>query len=327
MENATHSPRVFTIAEDISIKTLYVLAVVMDIAGNTAVSYIILKQRRLQNTVNLLLLNLSIADLVAGYSVLPYVFVEMHKTNLSGVNANLVCGLFADGLTMFFIGSCVSLLTLSILSISRYILINHPLRTTWRIQKDTVKWLSLFSWAVATALLIPSGLSFKYDKVTNICWRTWAPGVNPFVYFMATLVLGMLVPLSALTFTYISTTYTLWFKKSTRRLTQSNSRTSVQMYRKRVSILLGLLIIVYMLCWLPFGLYWLLSVVVRYFPKTMEGQVTSTRATKITILFGLFNTCLDPLVYYFSNRQIRAGAIRLMRRRNANAVEPTATDP
>ncbi|MCP4281615.1 MAG: G-protein coupled receptor, partial [Alteromonas sp.] len=240
--------------------------------------------------------------------------------------ADLICGL-TDGLTIFFAASLVKLLTLSILSFSRYMLINHPLKLKWRLKKRAVKWVALIAWLIGLGLLIPSGLSFRYNPDNGICWREWARGVHPVGYFVATLILGMVVPLVSLTFTYMSTIYTLWFKPSTRRLTRSNSRSGVQTHRKRISVLLGLLIVAYLLCWLPFGIYWLFSAALNHFPDTVDGQIKTSRISKITILVALINNCLDPIVYAFSNRQIKDGAMKTLRGGNANnTVEPTATE-
>eukprot|EP00794_Sanderia_malayensis_P009246 gene9246-10222_t len=318
--------KVFTQAEEITLQILFVLISVGDIAGNSMVCYVILKYKQIQNTVNLLLLNLSIADIVCGLSILPYAFISIPETRLSGRAADLMCG-FTDGQTLFFAASQVNLLTLAILSISRYTLINHPLKLKWRLKKRAVKWLALVTWLLGLSLLIPSGISFNYNPNDGICWRQWARGVNPIAYFVATLILGMAVPLLSLTFTYMSTIYTLWFKKSTRRLARSNSRSGVQTHRKRISVLLGLLIVAYLLCWMPFGIYWLLSAALNYFPDTVEGQIQTMRITRITILVALLNTCLDPIVYAMSNRQIKNGAMKTFRGgRNTNTVDPTGTD-
>ena len=294
--------------------------------GNSVVCYIILKHKHIQNTVNMLLLHLSFADIICGISVLPYVFIKLPRTNIKGTAANLICGL-TEGLTFFFAASLVNLLTLSILSISRYTLINHPLKQTWRLKKRAVKWLVLLAWLISLGLLVPSGLSFTYSPQDGICWRKWAPGVHPVGYFTATLILGMAIPFLSLTFTYVSTIYTLWFKPATRRLARSNSRSGVQTHRKRVSVLLGLLIVAYILCWMPFGIYWLLSVALDYFPQTIEGQRKSMKIARITILIALVNTVLDPIVYAFSNRQIKESAMKTLRGGNgSNMVEPTATE-
>ena len=318
-------PGVFTSAEDITLKFFYAFVSLAAVIGNSGVCYIIVKYKKIQNTVNLLLLNLSFADIVTALAVYPYLFLDLSKINIKGKYADFLCGL-TEGLTLFFSASLVNLLTLSVLSLSRYTLINHPTKQNWRIRKQNVKWIAVATWLVSFSLLIPNGVSFRYNPGNKICWRHWAKGIIPVLYFVATLIMGMAVPLFTLTFTYISTIYTLWFKASTRRLSRSNSQTSVSTSRKRISVLLGLLILAYLVCWLPFGVYWLLSAALNYFPKTVEGQKQMIRITRYTILVALVNTSLDPIVYAYSNRQIKDGARRTIRRPTINMVEPTATE-
>ena len=318
---------VFTRGEDIALKFFYVLVSFAAVMGNSGVCFLILNDKKIQNTVNLLLLNLSISDIISAIAVYPYLFLDISKTNLKYTGANLMCG-FTEGLTIFFAASLVNLLTLSVLSLSRYMLINHPTKHKWRVKKHSVKWISVFTWTVGISLLIPSGVSFHYNSENKICWRRWAKGIILVLYFIATMVISFLIPLCTLTFTYISTIHTLWFKKSLQRLQRTNSQTSVQSSRKRISILLGMLIVVFLVCWSPFGIYWLLSAALSYFPDTVEGQRKMIRITRYTILIALLNTCLDPMVYAYSNRQITNGARRTILRRKGtiNTVEPTATE-
>lgn len=316
---------VFTTAEDITLKFFFVFFSCTALIGNTAVCYIILKYKKIRNTVNLLLLNLSLADIVTALAVYPYLFFDLSQLNVKQKYADLLCGM-TEGLALFFSASLVNLLMLSLLSLSRYMLINHPTKQKWRIKKKNVKWLSAVAWVIAISMLIPSSVSFRYDRKDRICWRRWAKGIVPILYFIATLIIGMAIPLFTLAFTYAATIYTLWFKPSTRRLTRSKSQTSISSSRKRISILLGFLILVYLICWLPFGVYWLLSVALRYFPNTVEGQLKMIRIMRYTILAALVNTTLDPIIYAYSNRQIKDGARRSMRRTTINTIQPTVTE-
>ena len=166
---------------------LYTLATwTISLAGilsNLVVCYLILRFNYLRSIVNLLILNLAISDIVAGVAVYPYIFLEIPSTSIRGSLANFLCGL-TEGLAVFFIAASVSLLTLSILSISRYLVINHPLRLSWRLEKSNLKWIFAFVWVVSTALLLPSSLSFYYNESSTLCDRAWAPGVHRMTYFI-----------------------------------------------------------------------------------------------------------------------------------------------
>ncbi|XP_065065573.1 QRFP-like peptide receptor [Rhopilema esculentum] len=313
---------IFTSAEDIVLKTLYVLVSLIDIAGNSVVFYIIYKNKRIQNTVNLLLLNLSFSDIIAGIGVYPYLFINVSDSKDSK-SANLLCGL-KDGLPLFFAATLVNFLTLGILSYSRYILINHPTKHKWRINKHNIKWIAIGTWITGISVLIPNFFSYEYIQEVGICKGYWPKGVSKTAFFAVTVLIPV-VPLVSLMFTYVSTIYTLWFKASTRRLTRSNSVSGVQASRKKVTALLGVLILAFLICWVPFSGLWILSAATQYFPNTTEGDILKQKAVRYMILIAFVNTCLDPVIYAFGNRQIKEGARKTLKTRRTTNVEPSAT--
>ena len=321
--NTTHI--IFSPAEKEIIYICYVTVSVLGIVSNSLVCYLILRYEFLRTIVNLLILNLAISDIVAGIAVYPFVFLDIQSTIIRGKSANFLCGL-SEGLTVFFVAAQVSLLTLSILSISRYLVINHPLRLSWKLKKNNVKWIIAFAWIISTALLLPSTLSFSYDEKQNDCKREWAPGVHPFTYFIATGILGFTIPLFSLTFTYFTTLYTLWFKKdvSMRRNSISSVKGNLRL-KKRVIVLLGMLLLVYLVCWLPFAVYWLFSVGLGYYSKTIEDDIAAKRVAKVCIFIALCNTMLNPIIYAYSNRQLREAFLRSVQVKKVHSITRITT--
>lgn len=304
---------VFTKAEDITTKVLYIIIAVVNFAGNATLVYIISKRKRIQNTVNLLLLNLSIADIVTGIAIFPYLFLESHS--------DLSCGI-KEGMPFFHAASMANFLTLAFLSFSRYLLINHATRPNWRIRKPTVKWLAMTSWIVGFLVTIPNIVYSKYNSKKMICEDLWLNGLFVKVTFISTFIISV-TALFAMFFTYFATVYTLWFKASTQRLRRSNSTTTVQSSRKRITLLLGMLIVTFMICWLPFTIYMILSAGVHYFPDTVEDNAKKTRIKRFTVLIAFLNTCFDPVFYAFGNRQIREEAVKTFSRARSSNAEAT----
>ena len=321
----TTPPRIFTPAELNMAFTAYSFVMTFGATFNFFVCYLILKYRYLRSTINMLILNLAFSDFFAALMVGPYVFIDIEKSNIRGTGANILCGL-GEGLSLYFIGSLVSLLTLSVLSISRYLVINHPLKFSWRLQRSHVKYIMCMIWLCALVFILPQFLSWEYDEEKRSCWRKWAPGVHPIAYFTATALVCLIVPLTTLSVTYFCTFYTLWLGKTQAILARIRTESRANQYRqsiahkKRAVRLLGFLIIVYIVCWLPFGTYWLLSAVLNYFPDDIPGQHRAFRITKVTIFISLCITVINPIVYAFSSRQLRRAAQQALRCRTMNAV-------
>ncbi|XP_066932112.1 somatostatin receptor type 4-like [Clytia hemisphaerica] len=320
----TQSPflDVFTQREIYLMYIGYVIITIFGISSNLAVCFVILKYRHLRVIVNILILNLAISDIVACLSVYPFIFVDIPATGLRGRSANVLCGI-TEGLSVFFVVATVSLLTLSVLSISRYIVINHPLRLNWRLKKGSIKYIFTIIWITSAALLIPSSVSFSYNEEKQFCFREWAPGIHSFTYFMFTGLLGFFIPIFSLTFTYCTSVYTLWFKRSNvsnTRFSGSSQPPGNMRVKKRVSILLGLLIVVYLLCWMPFAIYWLLSAGIGYYDQSDEKLIEGIRFNRITVFIALCNTVLNPIVYAFTNAHLRTAFWYCLQCKKLNAV-------
>lgn len=53
------------------------------------------------------------------------------------------------------------------------------------------------------------------------------------------------------------------------------------------------IVLCFIVCWTP---YYLLGLWYWFFPDDLEGKVSHS-LTHILFIFGLFNTCVDPVVY------------------------------
>ena len=314
---------VFGKTEDIVIKVFYIMISLVDITFNTVVIYIIAKSKRLQNAVNLLVVNLLSADIVAGFAVYPYLFIEVTEKDLKENRGDLKCG-FKNGLTMFLGATNANFMTLAALSLSRYLLINHPTKQRWRIHKSYVKWICIATWFIGVTLLLPNIVSYRYIPESGTCRRHWPRWLDGTTLFAASCTIYFSAFFSLL-FTFGSTVRTLWFKASIRRMARNNTGSSVQASRKKATFLLGLLILAFLICWLPFATYWFLSAVTEYFKNTVEDSVKKVRVLRYSLLVAFTNTCLDPVIYAFGNSEIKATALEMLGRRKTHSIELTST--
>jgi len=315
--------KVFTEAEDAVTKALYVLLSFVNIFGNSLILFIIAKDKRIQNTVNLLIANISFSDIVAGIGIYPYLFVNITREDHEAGRADHLCG-FKSGAPLFFGASTVNFLTLSALSLSRFLLVNFPANPTWRLRKAHVKWVSMLTWLLGMSLVLPNIVSFQYLPKTETCKRFWPVWFNRSVFFAVTAII-CLVAILLLFLTYTSSVYMLWFRPSARRLEQNTSNTTSNASRKKVALFLGLLILAFIACWLPFFVYWMLSAATHYFKGTLEDHAKKLRIMRFTLLVAFINTCLDPIIYAVGNRQIKDGARRVLGVRYSRSVQPITT--
>ncbi|XP_012556074.2 pyroglutamylated RF-amide peptide receptor [Hydra vulgaris] len=286
----------------------YTTVTVIGIISNSLVSYLIISNSKLRNIVNLLILNLAISDIIACLSIFPFIYIDLAETRIRGATANLLCG-FTAGLSGFFAAAIESFITLSVFSITRYLIINHPLKLSWRLELKNMKWVFGLTWTLSFVIVIPNLISYKYDENFKICIRNWARGVDPLVYFTFIIVIGLFLPLTSLLFTYFTSLYTLYIKGQLRENTlNKNSAVSERNFgtKKKALKWLGFLVLVYLICWLPFATYLFFSVVMGKYSKNYDDVRKGVRLFRLTIFFAAFNTVLNPLIYAYKSKQLRS---------------------
>ena len=298
---ASGSPQdIFSPSVAILIDSLYIIITLTGFFGNILICYIVLKRKVRRTAFNLLLMNLSFSDLMADIFCYPYIFIDLKKLDGSQRARNAACSL-TIGLTPFFICTSVSLMTLAIISINRYIIINHPLKVTWQTSSDGAKFMITATWVLGIIILIPNFFSFEHIEYWGICRRHWPSTINGTVYSTATTVLGLVIPIIIFTFSFIATVKGFRNKIHDQLSAYSNRAKS----RKRVILLLGALIAAFFICWGPFFVYWFVSRSTSLFPPGNDGEYERMKFVRITILIALCNTLADPILYAFLSDEYR----------------------
>ena len=293
-------PALFSNASEIAIRIIYLLMTFVGIGGNGLIIYLIVSRKVGRTSFNILLTNLSIADLLANIFLYPYIFIDIQGLNISESTGRILCN-FTIGLTAFFICCVVSFLTLTIISVNRYICINHPLKFSWQQSKDGSKIFSVITWVVSILVMSPNFFSFVYLKQWGICRREWPAGMNGKLYTLFTALFGLLAPVLVLFYTYIATIKNLRTKVSDTVAVQSIPQNT----RRKTVRLLGWLMVVFVLCWSPFFIYWVLSRYANVFSEGNMGDIQRMRAIRLTIIPATLNTIADPILYGLVSEQYR----------------------
>ena len=292
--------------------TIYVIVVLVGIFGNGLVCYLFASKKVKRKPFNVLLLNLSIADLLADLFVIPYISVNLKLLrHLSSKYANLACA-FTIGLTPFWVVTCSSLLSLCFISLTRYLQVKRPVAYTRVTSRRGIAIFIVMSYIIGLGSLAPNLFSFKYEPETGVCHRAWPKGFHGVAYSAATAAVAVVLPTVSMVFTFVSTTRTLW-KLSVNEDNDDGSLrqpllASTVESRKNAIKLLGGLIIVFIVCWCPFFIYWVLSrAVPPMFSKGVEGDYTRMKVIRLCILAAVCNTIADPLLYVLRIEEFRRG--------------------
>ena len=274
-----------------------VLFIISSFVGNTLVLLAIYRFQRLRTISNMIIANLSLADVLFSVFVAPInAFYWSQEDLLPSV---IPCHVSGVGAILF--GLC-SIYTLVFVSIERFLATNYPLRHRNAFDGKAVKYGLVTVWIWSGILCaIAFGIS-RYTYIDSFfhCIPDWG---NSLLYTLGILFSGNVIPLVILIYCNVRVLKIIHMR--TRKIqTNPESAGSIQTQNthhqreRRVSFIIIAVITVFFLCWTPYSTAMIcLAVDGCALPKDFMSA-----AVVMTIANGSFN----PLIYGVMNKNFRA---------------------
>ena len=124
-----HREEIFSPGVEWFVKSLMVILSLLGIIGNGFMCYFFTKKKIRRTSFNMLLLNLSIADLLVDVFAYPLYFIDLRV--LRGCPKGIADVLCSFPPSTIGIVSGVSILILTYISINRFVYVRYPLKTAW----------------------------------------------------------------------------------------------------------------------------------------------------------------------------------------------------
>ena len=284
-----------------AINSVYMTLSLLDIISNLLVCCLFYKDKALRKPFNVLLLNLSLADIVSALTIQPYVWIDFAKIDRgSGELAGFLCA-SSVGLMFFLSSGLTNILTLCAVTVMRYSGIVKNYQGKIMTSNTLIARYCMLTWLVGIGTNIPNALSFKYNHEQAICYRQWPSGINGNLYSMLTTLVFMIIPIVLMISCYCSLALHVWRRSNN----DPGSNIAAKRARKSVTVLLGFLILAFIICWSPFFTTWILGRALNYFPKGAEGELRRQRWLRVAMIFALLNSSLDPFIYAYSSIEYR----------------------
>ncbi|CAH1790101.1 unnamed protein product [Owenia fusiformis] len=320
-ENDTIPPWVYSRDEDLAKIEIAVLACILTMAifGNGVVLLVLLCRKRKLSRMNLLIVNLSFADLfVALFNVLPQLAWEITYRFKGG---DELCRT-VKYLQIVAIYSSSYILVMT--ALDRYMAICHPLMTqTWSSKRVHV--MVTIAWGLSIIFSIPQAFIFSSREVyigsgMYDCWATFPSIISAKLYVIWFTLAVWVVPFTILSICYGRICYVVWTSVNGKTNSLSESKNTAKRkspkcngetgkvtprahvrgisHAKMKTVKLTLVVILcYLICWSPFFIAQIWGALDPHAPITGDAFV-------ILLLLASLNSCTNPWIYLaFSNPQ------------------------
>ncbi|XP_034431058.1 trace amine-associated receptor 8a-like [Hippoglossus hippoglossus] len=275
-----HSELIFSVLSCITLLT---------VALNLLVIISISHFRQLHTTTNLLLLSLAVADFCVGVLQMPALLLHNQGCWYLG---DLMCG------AHYFIGFIVisvSVGSMVLISVDRYIAICEPMFYTSKVTLRRVKLSVCLCWMFSTvhsSWILRDFL--KEPGRFNSCYGNCVVVVN-FAEGLVDLVVTLLGPILIIAVLYLRVFAVAVSQARAMRghiaavEPQRSGTVTVKKAEMKAARTLGIVVVVFLICFCPY-----------YFP-TLAGEDTSVDASSAAVEIWLthFNSCLNPVIYAF----------------------------
>nr|XP_046919642.1 QRFP-like peptide receptor isoform X1 [Dermatophagoides farinae] len=296
--------------------TIYILAIIASIFGNSAVVISVLSKRSLRVTVNLYLANLAVADILICICCM-WVHLVNHLTAPTYVLGPFICKI-----NSFAQMTCLtsSVLSLSAIACDRYMAIIYPLRT--RVTKQRTGIVITVIWIVSLIISIPFYYSRRYETVKWIdytqttCMEDWPytmtysendggcvkkHTMKTFYYTLVTTTL-FFAPVLIMITAYSAIIWILWGSRLPGEANESNLRHQKKSKRKVIKMVVVVLL-VFVICWLPLQIIVLYSIYFHSSSETLPSWFGNLIFYSYFIAYS--NSVFNPIIYGGFNRNFR----------------------
>ncbi|XP_036451456.1 trace amine-associated receptor 13c-like [Colossoma macropomum] len=255
-------------------------------------------RKELHTPTNLLILSLAMADLLVGLIIMPVKIMEL--VDSCWYFGKIACSIFSiiNGLSV-----SASLSSLIFIAVDRYIAISDPLLYSMRITASKMSMVIILGWSFCLLYMI----IFMYfndllqSQMSTRCGECSMP--VKYSWVVIDLVIFFLAPCSV-----ILVLYSIIFKVARRQAKAVTAVTNDTSFKRGAKSLLsaetkaaktlGIVIIVYLACWIPF-----------YVSSLSVESVTSESIVWTVFNWLLYmNSSVNPLIYAIFYPWFRASA-------------------
>ncbi|XP_078359303.1 RYamide receptor-like isoform X2 [Oculina patagonica] len=299
-----------TVSLQVVITVMYALIFPIALLGNSLVLYVVFKRQSMRSVLNLLIVNMAIADLLVTVFIMPYsvayLFVGLEW--FSGIIGLILCKTIHFSLTASI---AASVITLIVITVDRFVSIVFVWKTCLNLRTSKVSLVVI--WLIAIAIM---GLHLEVYTVDQaipgderyFCYPDWQRMPLDFNKFFAVGMFFMLYafPLVLMAILYSLIGHKLW-KDSFAGNAGSGGDANINSSKKRVIKMLVTVTLAFAVCWFPLHL-------IHYFIyfDTATFQCMSLYLILLSFWLGHANSAINPVLYVIFNKTFRRAFLQAL---------------
>ena len=289
---------------------MYALIFPIALLGNSLVLYVVFKRQSMRSVLNLLIVNMAIADLLVTVFIMPYsvAYLFMGLEWFSGIVGLILCKTIHFSLTASI---AASVITLIVITVDRFVSIVFVWKTCLNLRTSKVSLVVI--WVISIAIMALHLEVYTVEQAIPgddryFCYPDWQRMPVDFNKYFA---IGMFVmlyafPLVLMAILYSIIVHKLW-KDSFAGNTASGGDANINSSKKRVIKMLVTVTIAFAVCWFPLH-------TIHYFIyfDTQTFQCMSLYLVLLSFWLGHANSAINPVLYVIFNKTFRRAFLQAL---------------
>ncbi|EDV90488.1 GH14161, partial [Drosophila grimshawi] len=266
---------------------------------NLLVILVVLLNKNMHSTTNLLIVNLAAADLLFVIFCVPFTAVDYVADHWPF--GTIWCRIVQY---LIVVTAYASIYTLVLMSIDRFLAVVHPIRSRM-LRTEHITKIAIFTlWTVVLTVSMP--VTFTHDLVVHHNYKTNSTYakchfiendlLDWLTFQVSFFISSYLLPLMVISGLYVRMIMRLWRQGSGVRMSKESQRG-----RKRVTRLVVVVVIAFASLWLPVQLILLLKALNIYVANSMLSVILQIVAQTMAYT----SSSINPLLYAFLSDNFR----------------------
>ncbi|XP_022786160.1 neuropeptide FF receptor 2-like isoform X2 [Stylophora pistillata] len=305
-----------TVSLQATLTLLYAIIFPVALLGNSLVLYVVFKRQSMRNVLNLLIVNMAVADLLVTIFVMPwsvsYLFVILQW--FGGIFGKILCKTIHFSFTTSL---AASVITLMVITVDRFLTIVFVWKTCLNLRTSKVSLVII--WIMSIVIMGHYLEVFKVNQplkdVGNdnyYCHPDWQRMPAHFDKFFNVTVF---VALYAFPLILMAILYSMIIHKLWRERIASGGDTNINSSKKRVVKMLITVTLAFAVCWLPLHI---MHYYIYFEPETFTCM--SSYLVLMSFWLGHANSAINPVLYVIFNKTFRRAFLQALHIESFNSI-------